>query len=76
MRSFEEIRQKIRELAYVKWEQAGKNGNQKYFWKQAELELFGPNGMRDGGYYLMNKNGKKVLVAPKFPAKEDCVFCN
>lgn len=72
MKSFEEIRQRIRELAYVKWEQSGKQGDQNHFWKQAELELFGPNPMKDGGYYLKNKYGKKILISPNFPAKEEC----
>lgn len=72
MKSFEEIRQKIRELAYIKWQNSDKTGDQKDFWQQAEIELFGPNALRDGGYYLKNKYGKKILVSPNFPSKEDC----
>lgn len=62
--TYETLRQKIRELAYQKWEQAGQPcGQDKEFWIEAEKELFGENPLQFGGYRI--KNGDSyMLICP------------
>lgn len=51
--TFWDLQQEIRELAYCKWEQAGyPSGDGTEFWKSAEQELFGPDALQEGGYYV------------------------
>jgi hypothetical protein len=51
--TFADLQQEIRDLAYCKWENAGypiSDGCE--FWQEAEKELFGPDGLQNGGYYV------------------------
>jgi len=66
MITFQDLQQKIRELAYIKWEQSGKLGNSEQYWVEAEKELFGNNPLKNGGYYI-KKNNKLILITPNFP---------
>lgn len=51
--TFESLQQEIRNLAYANWEKAGyPNGDGNDFWSAAEQELFGPEPLKDGGYYV------------------------
>jgi hypothetical protein len=62
--TYESLRQKIRDLAYSKWEQAGHPwGRDKEFWIEAEIELFGENPLVNGGYQVKS-HGSFVLVCP------------
>lgn len=62
--TYEDLRQKVRELAYIKSEEAGHPwGQDKEFWLQAEKELFGDQPLVNGGYYVKHK-GKNVLICP------------
>jgi hypothetical protein len=62
--TYESIRQQIRELAYLKWEQANCPwGKDKEFWIEAEKELFGEEPLKHGGYRIKN-NGSYVLICP------------
>ena len=55
--SFEDLRNRIRELAYHKWQQAGCIvGEDKRFWKEAENEFIGEDNVRNGGYYVYVKH--------------------
>lgn len=69
MITFQDLQQKIRELAYFKWEQSGKIGDSEKYWIEAEKELFGKDPLKNGGYYIKN-NGKLILVTPNFPFLE------
>jgi hypothetical protein len=56
--TFLQLEHEVRQLAYNKWEKAGRPpGDGKCFWHAAEEELFGPQPF-DGGYtlYVRNKN--------------------
>lgn len=58
--TFEEIKQAIRELAYSKWEEAGKpDGKDDEFWAEAEKEMFGENPLAAGGYIF-----NSIIVKP------------
>lgn len=62
--TYESLRQKVRELAYSKWEQAGHPwGRDKEFWIEAEKELFGENPLVNGGYRIKS-NGSYILICP------------
>lgn len=62
--TYDLLRQKVRELAYQKWEQAGCPwGQDKEFWVEAETELFGENPLQFGGYKI--KSGDSyILICP------------
>ena len=58
--TLDDLKEEIRLLAYSNWEKAGypeSDGNS--FWVEAEQELFGPDPLKDGGYYvyIQRKNG-------------------
>lgn len=51
--TFEDLTNEVRELAYAKWEEAGRpEGDGNQFWISAETELFGPNPLKSGGYVV------------------------
>lgn len=63
--TYEDLRQQIRELAYQKWEEAGRPwGRDKEFWVEAEKELFGENPLEHGGYKIKNNNDSYFIVCP------------
>ena len=58
--TLESLQNEIRILAYSLWEKAGcPEGDGSYFWEKAEKEIFGPEPLKDGGYYVyvQRKNG-------------------
>lgn len=58
--TFDQIQTEIRQLAYQKWEAAGRPpGDGNRFWIEAEEELFGPNPLHEGGYVLYVRNKTK-----------------
>jgi hypothetical protein len=60
----ESLKQEVRDLAYQLWEKAGRpEGDGSYFWNEAEKELFGPDPIKDGGYYvyIQKKDGSMNL---------------
>lgn len=62
--TYEILRQKIKKLAYEKWENAGHPwGKDKEFWIEAEKELFGENPLQNGGYKVKSGNSY-VLICP------------
>lgn len=51
--TIESLQQEVRDLAYSLWEKAGcPDGDGFNFWADAEQELFGPEPLKDGGYYV------------------------
>lgn len=53
--TFSKLQEEVRELAYYKWEKACQNGgntSQESCWNCAEEEIFGPDALKDGGYYV------------------------
>jgi hypothetical protein len=63
--TYEALRDKIRELAYFKWEIAGcPPGRDKEFWIEAEKELFGEDPLKDGGYKVKTQENSYVLICP------------
>lgn len=66
--SFEEIRHRIRQLAYEKWQNAGcVSGLDRKFWAEAENEIVGNENVKNGGYYIYikkNNNLQRVFLSP------------
>jgi len=51
--NIESLKQEVRDLAYKMWEDAGRpEGDGSNFWTEAEKELFGPDPLKDNGYYV------------------------
>lgn len=66
--SFEEIQQRIRKLAYQKWQNSGcVVGHDGKFWEEAENEIVGNENVKNGGYYIYikkNNNLCRVFLSP------------
>lgn len=64
--SYEELKDRIRNLAYQKWQMSGcPQGQDKKFWSEAENDIIGQQNIKDGGYYVYVK-GKHNCIRLSF----------
>jgi hypothetical protein len=60
--SYEELKERIKNLAYYKWQESGcPTGQDKNFWIEAENEVIGQHNVRDGGYYVYVKGRHNTI---------------